>query len=261
MASNFKGPRQALRSSHERLARNVSAMTSADAEHASYCKDWTVAQVLSHLGSGGEIGLLLFTAALAGEPIPGRDQFEPIWDKWNKRSASEVTDAVVGADRAYLDALESASDDTLESLRVPMMGRELDADALITMRLGEHALHLWDIEVVKDDTSAVQREAVEQLIDRTPANAGRFARGERPSFRGVLELKTTGPDRRFGLDLSGDDVKLAQDAPAGEGLVELPAESLLRLLYGRLDPSHTPDSVRVSGPVSLDELRRLFPGF
>jgi hypothetical protein len=42
--------------------------------------------------------------------------------------------------------------------------------------------------------------------------------------------------------------------------VTMPAEALLRLAYGRLDPEHTPASV--SGDAdTLDKLRAMFPGF
>jgi hypothetical protein len=33
----------------------------------------------------------------------------------------------------------------------------------------------------------------------------------------------------------------------------------VRLVYGRLDPAHTPP-VELTGPVTTDDLRRLFPG-
>jgi hypothetical protein len=40
----------------------------------------------------------------------------------------------------------------------------------------------------------------------------------------------------------------------------LPAEALLRLVYGRLDPGHTPP-VEVSGDAGLlDRAREVFPG-
>jgi len=41
--------------------------------------------------------------------------------------------------------------------------------------------------------------------------------------------------------------------------VVLPAEALLRLVYGRLDPAHTPESVVDTN--ALATLRRAFPGF
>src|SRR5262249_39843 len=69
------------------------------------------------------------------------------------------------------------------------------------------------------------------------------------------------PQRDFTLE-SGKTVTLAPSA-AGEDAelpeLRLPAEALVRLVYGRLDPGHTPP-VETRG-VDLDELRRLFPGF
>ena len=41
--------------------------------------------------------------------------------------------------------------------------------------------------------------------------------------------------------------------------LSLPAEAFIRLIYGRLDPAHTP-RVEAAG-VDLDELRLIFPGF
>jgi MDMPI C-terminal domain len=42
--------------------------------------------------------------------------------------------------------------------------------------------------------------------------------------------------------------------------VQMPAEALLRLAYGRLDPEHTPAAV-TGDPAALDRLRAVFPGF
>ena len=42
-------------------------------------------------------------------------------------------------------------------------------------------------------------------------------------------------------------------------MLSLPAEAFIRLVYGRLDPDHTPASVDARG-VDLDLLRRTFPG-
>jgi len=40
----------------------------------------------------------------------------------------------------------------------------------------------------------------------------------------------------------------------------MPAEALLRLAYGRLDPAHTPAEVEAD-PADLNRLRAVFPGF
>ena len=58
-----------------------------------------------------------------------------------------------------------------------------------------------------------------------------------------------GPDS---LKLTPSDLVAAPD-------LELPSEAFIRLVYGRLDPAHTP---AVTGsPTLLDELRTAFPGF
>jgi hypothetical protein len=52
------------------------------------------------------------------------------------------------------------------------------------------------------------------------------------------------------------------DQAADDGVAEvaMPAEALLRLAYGRLDPGHTPASV-TGDAADLDRLRAVFPGF
>jgi hypothetical protein len=40
----------------------------------------------------------------------------------------------------------------------------------------------------------------------------------------------------------------------------MPADALLRLAYGRIDPAHTPATVS-GDPEVLEKLRAIFPGF
>jgi hypothetical protein len=40
----------------------------------------------------------------------------------------------------------------------------------------------------------------------------------------------------------------------------MPAEAFVRLVYGRLDPAHTPASI-TGDPADLDHLRQVFTGF
>lgn len=50
-----------------------------------------------------------------------------------------------------------------------------------------------------------------------------------------------------------------RDVANADGLLALPAEPCCGS-FGQLDESHTPDAVTVSGPLSLDDFRRMFPG-
>ena len=78
----------ALRHSHERLASLVRAVSEDFLTSRSYCTDWSVAQVLSHLGSGAEIALMMLDSALSGEPMD-RSGFAPIWDAWNAKTPAQ----------------------------------------------------------------------------------------------------------------------------------------------------------------------------
>ena len=71
----------ALHSGHDTLAGLVSGFSDDDLAHSSGSAEWDVSQVLSHLGSGAEIGQATLRAALAGEPNPGSDYNHTVWDK------------------------------------------------------------------------------------------------------------------------------------------------------------------------------------
>ncbi|HYV76650.1 MAG TPA: maleylpyruvate isomerase family mycothiol-dependent enzyme, partial [Streptosporangiaceae bacterium] len=117
----------------------------------------------------------------------------------------------------------------------------------------------WDVAVALDPASRVAPGAVDLIVDTLGPLAARSGKPDGTKLR--LHVSASGPQRDFTLE-SGETVTLAPSA-AGEdaGLPELqlPAEALVRLVYGRLDPAHTPP-VETRG-VDLDELRRLFPGF
>jgi len=101
--------------------------------------------------------------------------------------------------------------------------------------------------VALDPAATIAPDATGLLID----TIGQFvARAGKPD--GVerrVRVLTTDPEREFILSTDGE-----ADLPE----LRLPAEALIRLVYGRLDPDHTPP-VQASG-VDLDELRAIFPG-
>jgi hypothetical protein len=73
-------------------------------------------------------------------------------------------------------------------------------------------------------------------------------------------VRTSSPERAFHLDLGPNGVSLSpslDDTDAAE--LSLPTEVFVRLVYGRLDPDHTPSSTSTKG-IDLDVLRKVFPG-
>ena len=251
-----------LRNSHERLASLVEPLSPEQLRAQSYDSDWSVAQVLSHLGSGAEIALMSLPAALGqAEPVD-RAAFQPVWDVWNAKSPDEQAADCLTWDEKQVRALEQLSDDELAGISMPFIGGMiLDATAMVGLRLGEHALHSWDVAVTGDPAATVAPDAVDLLIDNVPGFlAPRLGRVPDVPYR--VRIRTTGPDRDY-LLIAADPVVMTDwpgDGGAADAEISMPSEALLRLAYGRLDPAHTPASV-VADPGYLDRLRTMFPGF
>jgi hypothetical protein len=76
----------------------------------------------------------------------------------------------------------------------------------------------------------------------------------------VIAVTTADPAREFTLDTGG--VRLVPwDGGAAPASLDLTAEALLRLVYGRLDkPGLAPVEARAEN-VSLADLEAVFPGF
>jgi uncharacterized protein (TIGR03083 family) len=258
-----------LRGSQERLASLVRPLGPEQLRAQSYCSDWTIAQLLSHLGSGAEIALLMLPGALGtGEPV-SRDAFPAVWDAWNAKSPDEQAADALAADEKQVRTLEELSDDELAGVKLPFVGMDLDSVGMIRLRLGEHALHTWDVAVQADPAATVAPDAVSLLIDNVPQFlAPRLGKPQGEPF--AARIRTSEPDRDYLLTAS-DAVSMADwpgeggtgnagDAAAGASEISMPAEALLRLAYGRLDPAHTPAQVKAD-PADLDRLRKIFPGF
>jgi uncharacterized protein (TIGR03083 family) len=243
--------------SHDRLQALVEPLDLASLEQRSYASEWSIAQVLSHLGSGAEIFGLFLEAGLTGQAPPSRDAFVQVWNAWNaKDPQAQATDGL-RADEALVERLESLDPDQRAGLRLHMFGMDMDLTALARMRVSEHAVHTWDVAVALDPSATVAPEAVGLLIDTVGQLAARSAKPDGKERR--LLVSTSDPERDFVLE-TGDAVSLTE-SDGGQRLPELrlPAEAFVRLVYGRLGPHHTPP-VEADG-VDLDELRQLFPGF
>lgn len=259
-----KDPRRwvnALRASHNKLVKLVPAVTDEQLSSPSYCHDWSVAQVLSHLGSGAEISLRSLEGVLAHRgPLP-REEFQPIWARWDAMSPASKAGEMVVWDRRCVSVFEGLDEETLSGLRVQMFGMEFDAAEWLSLRLNEHALHSWDVEVSFDSAAEVLPSSVELLVDRIHFLAGRVSNPEAAGGRRRIEVRTTGPGRRFTLVID-EALIFDEDGPGPfDGTLLTPAAALLRLVSGRLDPAHTPSTVKAKGSADLGELRKVFPGF
>jgi uncharacterized protein (TIGR03083 family) len=255
----------ALRNSHERLTRVVEPMTPAELSAQSYDDDWSIAQVLGHLGSQAEIFTAFFEAGLRGSDAPGVEQFKPVWDKWNAKDPQQQASDALATNAAFLDQISALNEEERASWTLSLFGGEKNLGDLVRLRLGEHAVHTWDVVVVADKDAAIAHDAVELIIDNLGDLVARVGQARDETL--TVHVSTDAPERRFRLAIGPDGATLqpaetgAEDTTQTEGselTLRLPAEAFVRLLYGRLDDAHTP-------PLSIDRadldmLRRTFPG-
>jgi uncharacterized protein (TIGR03083 family) len=246
----------ALRHSHDRLQAIVEPLDPRQLEQPSYASKWSIAQVLSHLGSQAEIFGLWLDASLKGEDPPSQEVFGPIWDSWNARSPEVQASDALHVDGVALERMESLDADQLARLHLNLFGMDLDATGMARIRVSEHAVHTWDVAVALDPAATVARDAAGLLVDTLGPFVARAAKPDGVQRR--LRVSSTEPEREFILE-TGESVTLTPaEGEAGLPELRLPAEALIRLVYGRLDQAHTPP-VQASN-VDLDELRAIFPG-
>lgn len=244
-----------LQASVDRLAALVGPLTADELRAHAYPSEWTVADVLSHLGSGAIIHRRRLEAVLAGEELDTA-QVRAIWDEWNAMSPEDQRSEAVRADRALLERLGSLSDEDRARFRFVMGPFDLDFDGYVGLRLNEHVLHTWDVAVSFDAAATLPDDAVETVLGSLQRIVG-FA-GKPTGADRMITVLTIAPASQLGVALRPDSVTLTSGLPDGTADLELPAEAFIRLVYGRLDPDHTPAVRGAEG--DLDELRRAFPG-
>ncbi|MEV4767511.1 maleylpyruvate isomerase family mycothiol-dependent enzyme [Micromonospora chokoriensis] len=253
----------ALRAGHEELAALVRDLKEDDLLRPSGASEWQVSQVLSHLGSGAEINLAALDAARTGAPAPDGDFNRGVWARWDAMSPAEHAAGFLAANERLVEAYEALDAETRASLRIDLgfLPEPVDVATAARFRLVEFALHQWDAEVAFNTFAAVTPGAVALLLDQVGGMLSWTSRPQELAGReATLLLRLHAPERTYGLRL-GETVEIVDAPEQPDGELVAPAEAWLRLAVGRLGPAYTPDGVRVTGPVTLDDLRRVFVGF
>jgi uncharacterized protein (TIGR03083 family) len=252
----------ALRATHDELAALVSGLSQDQLVGGSGASDWSVAQVLSHLGSGAEISLANLRSAAAGTPAPPPDFNQQVWDRWNAMSPQDQASGFLAADGELVAALEELDAEQRTALRIDLSftPEPLMLAAYAGMRLNEAAQHSWDVRVSLDPNAAISADTAELLLEHFATGLafllGFTAKADALGRPAVVELDNSG----YKVVLT-DSVRLANSAPPSTAVFSGPIEAAARLLAGRLRTEYTPANVEVSGEVSLDDLRRVFPGY
>lgn len=250
----------ALDSSVRRLADLVRPLDDDALVRPAYPSEWRIAEVLSHIGSGAVIFARILTDGLAGTTPP--EDFNPsVWDRWNAMAPRAQADECLVVDRDFVTRLEAVGDEDRARLQLSLGPMELDWETFVQMRLSEHLLHEWDVAVALDPAATLADDGTAIVVDRVGTVAGWASKAVGEPV--TVTVSTTAPERTFTIAV-GDDVTLteadATEAAAADAALTMPAEALVRLVYGRLDADHTPAAV-TGDPAVLDRLRPVFPGF
>ncbi|MFL6054021.1 MAG: maleylpyruvate isomerase family mycothiol-dependent enzyme [Actinoallomurus sp.] len=249
----------ALNAASERLIKTVHDLSDDDLARPSFADGWSIAQVLSHLGSAAEIGMMLVQRGIDGDTTaPTAADARPVWQRWDALSGRAQCTAWFEVDRRHRELLAALDAQQLESVRVPYFAGLLGMPAYAGYRLSEQSVHAWDIEVALDPTATIPVSEVELLWERLDLVATRFRDADVLRRLAPKRLAVRLPGRALTLDLD-TELHLRDGAPADPAAsVAGPAEAVLRLVYGRNRPE---DDVTVTGDLTLHDLRRLFPGF
>ncbi|MEO6509722.1 MAG: maleylpyruvate isomerase family mycothiol-dependent enzyme [Nocardioides sp.] len=247
-----------LRANHDRLAAFVDELGEDQLKGPSGASEWTIADVLSHLGSGAEIQQHSITRALGSEDDVPENQ--AVWDRWNALPPTEQAGGFVAADERLVSLFESLTPEQRSSLTVDLgfLPAPVTVETPLAMRLNEQTLHGWDARVGVDPEAGLSNAAAELVLGHY-AGAMSFMLGFVGKADQVAEpvrlavgSHTIAIGESVALETGSDDATATYDGPL---------EAAVRLVAGRLSPERTPAEVTISGNVSLEDLRRVFPGY
>jgi uncharacterized protein (TIGR03083 family) len=242
----------ALRANHETLAALVPTLSEEQLRSRSGAAEWTVAQALSHLGSGAEISRKPIAIA-AGEHVEAEEN-QSIWARWNASSPADQAAGFVKHNAAYVDLVEGLTAEQRDrQIQTGILPDPVPLLVALGMRLNEVANHAWDVRVGVDPSATLDSDSAELLIELF---SGPLA------FLLGFTAKADQVDQEVRLAIPGGRIEITDKVTMTSALndptatFDGPAEAVVRLLTGRLGAG-----VSVTGNVTLDELRKVFPGY
>lgn len=218
-----------------RLSAYLEALDTDGWVEQSYCTDWLVFQVVSHIGSGSRIGGLRVQAWVGGGPAVTRETMQQIWAHFDALQPSQMYASFSEATRDYL-AVEAATPDSAGLQEVEGFAGKRPMYAYQLGRTWELACHSWDVYVSRDRTARLDPAAVRLLAENlqfvnVPLDR---ERGAALSTRSVaFQLADSGGT--YVLDLAAERPRLAAAANAGDAplVISGPDEEVVRYVSGR----------------------------
>lgn len=252
----------ALRAEHDLVTATVSDLTEEQLTGPSGAAEWTVAAVLSHLGSGAVITLAGLQSALGVRQAPEAGFNESVWDAWNAMSPAEQRAGFLEHDAELVAAFEGLDERQRESLelQVGFAPAPLSVASFGGMRLHELAQHSWDVRVPHEPAAGLlpgSASVLAELFSGELAFLLGFI-GKADRIAGPVRLEIVGSG--YGL-LIAESIALVSPVDHPTASFTGPLEAVIRLIAGRLGQTHTPSDLTVTGNVTLEDLRTVFPGF
>ena len=247
----------ALRAEHDTLAGLVRTLTDDQLSAPSGAAEWTVAQALSHLGSGAEIGRAPIARA-AGETVVAEEN-QTIWARWDSSTPRAQAEGFLEHNSRWLDMVEALTPEQRSSLTVDLgfLPEPVPLATALGMRLNEVANHAWDVRVAFDTEAGLDADSAAVLVDHLAGPVG-FLLG---FIAKPAELANPVSVAIPGAGLVIDDaVTVVDHLESPSATFNGPLEAFIRLVNGRLKAPYD-KGVTVEGSITLDDLRRVFPGF
>jgi uncharacterized protein (TIGR03083 family) len=231
MTAIFDTMRRLDRREVDRLGAHLAQLDADGWREQSYCAEWRVYQVVSHLASGARG----FAGSLAhwfdGAPPVGQEQMQGIWAHFDALKPEQMQEEFQAAIHDYFARLEALPTEAGLQEIDTFLGKMPMQDWYVT-RLHEVVLHTWDVLVARDRAARFPDDALELLL---PMQV-RFRALRTPAPLAGKRVHISMPDGTWQqtLDFSGEKPVVQAGATAEAELrVEAPAEELCRLLSGR----------------------------
>ena len=247
----------ALRAEHDMLAGLVRGITDDQLAMTSGAAEWTVAQVLSHLGSGAEIGRAPIARAV-GEAVVAEEN-QTIWARWDASAPRAQAEGFLEHNSRWLDMVEALTPEQRSSLIVDLgfLPEPVPLVTALGMRLNEVANHSWDVRVVFDPHAGVDAGSAEVLVDLLGGPVSFMLGWVAKPAELADPVSVAVPGAGLVID---DAVTLVDHLESPSATFHGSPEAFVRLVSGRLKAPYD-GGVTVEGTVTLDDLRRVFPGF
>ncbi len=184
---------------------------------------------------------------------------QAVWARWDVSAPRAQVEGFLEHNGRWLDAVEALTPEQRSSMTVDLgfLPEPIPLAAALGMRLNEVANHSWDVRVAFDPDAGVDADSAVVLLELLAGPVG-FMLGfvAKPSeLTSPVTLATPGA----GLVID-DSVTVVGHLESPSATFNGPPEALVRLISGRLKAPYD-NGVTVEGTVTLDDLRRVFPGF